>query len=208
MLMNPIIPIVSAAMMLGLVSGLTPGPLLTLVVTEAFRKGFRSGAAVAVAPLITDVPIILVMTILVDSLNPIGWIFGCLYLLGSCYLVWLVVEVFRFKGDHVETNLNYGASFFKGVVVNVTNPAPYIFWFTIGSPLLVQAKNISWSIVVLFLVIFYGMLVGSKLLLAGLIGKNRHLLSGRIYTTVMRLLGVALLVFAFLFIKNGIEKLT
>ena len=204
--MNPVFPLISAACVLGATSGLSPGPLLTLVVAESFRRGFRSGAAVAVAPLLTDVPVILLMILISKLLSSVNSVIGGLYLAGACYLAYLSFEQFRFKGTDIDKVSNATVSFKKGVIVNLLNPAPYVFWLTIGAPLLAQAREISWTVVAAFLAAFYGLLVGMKLLLAVLIGKNRHLLKGRYYKAVMRGMGIVLLLFAAIFIKNGIEK--
>ena len=205
--MNPVFPLISAACVLGATSGLSPGPLLTLVVAESFRRGFRSGAAVAVAPLLTDAPVILLMILLARILSSMDSVIGGLYLAGACYLAYLSIEQFRFKGLEIDKVSNAAVSFRKGVIVNLLNPAPYVFWLTIGAPLLAQAREISWTVVAAFLAAFYGLLVGMKLLLAVLIGKNRHLLKGRYYKAVMRGMGIVLLLFAAIFIKNGIEKI-
>ncbi len=205
--MDPVIPLISAAFILGATSGLSPGPLLTLVVAESFQKGFRSGAAVAVAPLITDAPVILLMLWLAHMLSSVEAVIGVLYMLGACYIAYLSVALFRFKGVEIDASSGVRASFMKGAVVNLLNPAPYVFWLTIGAPLLVQSREISWMAVVAFLAVFYGLLVGMKLLLAVLVGKNRHLLKGGYYRAVMRAMGVALLIFAAIFMKHGIEKI-
>jgi threonine/homoserine/homoserine lactone efflux protein len=44
--------------LLGLAAGVAPGPLLVLVVTETIRHDTVAGVKVALAPMITDVPII------------------------------------------------------------------------------------------------------------------------------------------------------
>lgn len=44
---------------LGLSAGLAPGPLLTLVISETLQHGVKSGVKVALAPVITDLPITL-----------------------------------------------------------------------------------------------------------------------------------------------------
>jgi threonine/homoserine/homoserine lactone efflux protein len=205
--MDTVIPLISAAFVLGATSGLSPGPLLTLVVAESFQKGFRSGAAVAVAPLITDAPVILLMIWLAHMLSSGEAVIGVLYMLGACYIAYLSIELFRFKGVEIQTESSVRNSFRKGAVVNLLNPAPYVFWLTIGAPLLAQSREISWMVVMAFLAVFYGLLVGMKLLLAVLIGRNRHLLKGRYYRTLMRMIGAALLLFAAIFLKNGIERI-
>jgi threonine/homoserine/homoserine lactone efflux protein len=205
--MNPVIPLLSTAIVLGATSGLSPGPLLTLVVAESFRGGFRSGAAVAIAPIVTDAPIVLLMLALAHELSSMDSVIGALYLAGSGYLAYLAIEIFRIKGMEVAAASNARASFIKGVVANLLNPAPYVFWLTVGAPMLLQAKDISWAVVLAFLVFFYGLLVGMKLLLAVLVGKNRHLLEGKNYKAVMRLMGSLLVLFAAIFLKSGVEKI-
>lgn len=205
--MHPVISLILTAIVLGATSGLSPGPLLTLVVAESFQKGFRAGAAVAFAPIVTDAPIVLLMTTLASALSSMNYVIGALYLAGSGYLVYLSVEIFRIRGMGVDVEPNIRASFVKGIVVNLLNPAPYVFWLTVGAPLLLQAKEISWAVVAAFLGVFYGLLVGAKLLLAVLIGKNRHLLEGGYYKAVMRLMGLFLLFFAVVFVKGGVERM-
>jgi len=205
--MNPVILLLSTAIVLGATSGLSPGPLLTLVVAESFRGGFRSGAAVAIAPIVTDAPIVLLMLALAHELSSMDSVIGALYLAGSGYLAYLAIEIFRIKVMEIDAASNARASFMKGIIANLLNPAPYVFWLTVGAPMLLQAKDISWAVVLAFLVFFYGLLVGMKLLLAVLVGKNRHLLEGRYYKAVMRLMGSLLVLFAAIFLKSGVEKI-
>jgi threonine/homoserine/homoserine lactone efflux protein len=51
---------------LGLSAGFAPGPLLTLVISESLQHGVRSGIKVALAPIISDLPIIL-LTLFIAS---------------------------------------------------------------------------------------------------------------------------------------------
>ncbi|NCD26558.1 MAG: hypothetical protein EOL86_13335, partial [Deltaproteobacteria bacterium] len=52
----------ASGLVLGLSAGLSPGPLLTLMLSETLRHGVRAGLLVAVAPLISDLPIIILVT--------------------------------------------------------------------------------------------------------------------------------------------------
>jgi len=44
---------------LGVSAGFAPGPLLTLVISETLQHDIKSGVKVALAPIITDLPIII-----------------------------------------------------------------------------------------------------------------------------------------------------
>ena len=56
---------------LGFSAGLSPGPLLTLVITRSLADGFWPGLRVALSPLITDVPIIVLSLLLFRALPPL-----------------------------------------------------------------------------------------------------------------------------------------
>ena len=105
--------------------------------------------------------------------------------------------------EEAKTDRRVWASLGKGVSVNFLNPNPYLFWLTIGAPLLLRAHASSWVTAVGFLVVFYLGLVGSKSVLAVLVARSRSVLRGRAYIFVNRLLAVALLVFAVIFIRDG-----
>lgn len=112
--MDPAISLIAIAVVLGTTSGLSPGPLLALVVAESFQRGFRSGAAVAIAPIITDLPIVLLMMALANALSSMNYVIGSLYLAGSGCLVYLSVEIFRIKGVAVDATSSIRASFREG----------------------------------------------------------------------------------------------
>jgi len=57
---------------LGLTAAASPGPLQTLLISEALIGGFRRSAPIAFAPLVTDVPIVLLMLIVLKQLPPIA----------------------------------------------------------------------------------------------------------------------------------------
>jgi len=52
---------------LGLSCGLAPGPLLALLLAQTLRHGPREGCKIALTPLVTDAPIIVVALVLAAS---------------------------------------------------------------------------------------------------------------------------------------------
>jgi threonine/homoserine/homoserine lactone efflux protein len=66
----------------GLGAGLTPGPLMTLVMTETLKHGTREGVKVSMAPLITDFPIIVISIFLISEIANFNNIIGIISLAG------------------------------------------------------------------------------------------------------------------------------
>ena len=60
---------------------------------------------------------------------------------------------------------------------------------------------------VAFVAGFLGSLVGSKVAVSLMAGRSRHLLDGRIYGSIMKVLAMLLLVFAALLLRDGLRLL-
>lgn len=200
--MTAILPFLSAGLLLGLSSGLAPGPLLTLVASETLHHGAAAGMRVALAPLLTDAPIILatllVLRPLADQQTPLA----LLHLAGGLYLGWLALEGLRFQGADLSPAPPSG-SLWRGVIANLLNPSPYLFWLTVGAPTVLAAWQESGLAVAAFIAAFYALLVGSKVLLALGLGRSRRALRSHGYRIAMRGLGGLLLVYALLFLYQG-----
>jgi threonine/homoserine/homoserine lactone efflux protein len=200
-----------AAAVFGLSGGLSPGPLLTLVVSETLARGRNAGLAVSMSPLITDGPAIAAAILLLGRIENSEAALGIVSIAGGGALLTSYgiagLRGAKLEVEESEVERRVWASLGKGVSVNFLNPNPYLFWLTIGTPLLLRAHALSWFASIGFLVVFYLCLVGSKCVLAVLVARSRAVLRGRAYALVNRILAVALLVFAVIFIRNGISSL-
>lgn len=195
-----------AAAVFGLSGGLSPGPLLTLVVSETLARGRNAGLAVSMSPLITDGPAIAAAVFLLGRVENSDAALGIISIAGGALLTTYGIAGLRgaeLKVEDSEVERKVWASLGKGVSVNFLNPNPYLFWLTIGTPILLRAHESSWFLAIGFLVVFYFALVGSKCVLTILVARSRAVLRGRAYVLVNRILAVALLVFAAIFIREG-----
>jgi threonine/homoserine/homoserine lactone efflux protein len=200
----------TAAAAFGLSGGLSPGPLLALVVGETLAHGRRAGLAVAAAPLLTDGPIIAAAILLLGRIETSEPALGIVSLAGGALLASYGITGLRGTDSAVEETTPSGriwGSLGKGVAVNLLNPSPYLFWLTVGAPLLLRANDSGRWIAMAFLVVFYVGLVGSKALLAVLVARSRSVLRGRGYLWANRILAVVLLAYSALFIREGIVRL-
>ena len=202
--------VLAAAAATGLSGGLTPGPLLVLVLAETVARGRAAGLAVAASPLITDGPIIAAAVLLHGRIESSQSALGFINLAGGALLASYGISGLRVRTPDVEESQvrpRIWGSLGKGVSVNVLNPNPYLFWLTVGTPLLLRAAEHGTAIAALFLGVFYLGLVGSKAVLAVLVARSRAVLSGPAYLWTNRALAVALLVFAAIFVREGLLRL-
>lgn len=195
--------ILVSGLVLGLSAGITPGPILTLVIYQTLKHGVREGVKVAMAPLLTDVPIVIVSLFLLARMSNMTSVLGALSILGGTYLFYLAYESIRFKGADFASEDVKPQSIRKGVMANFLNPSPYVFWISIGGPLVLKAIQVHPAASVLFIVPFYALLVGSKCMVAVISGNSRGFLKSNHYIITIRALGCILVVFGILFIRDG-----
>jgi len=201
------IPFIISGIVFGLGGGLTPGPLMTLVITETLKHGTKEGLKVAMAPLITDLPVVIVSILLLSKISEIDLVIGLISLIGAVFLVYLGYESFTYKGVEIDNQFFKPQSLKKGIIANIFNPAPILFWISVGAPMVLKGYEISLWASIYFIFFMYLFLVGSKILTAVLVGKSRQFLNSRNYMMIIKILGVVLFVFAFMFFKDGLELL-
>ena len=181
---------------MGFNAGISPGPLLALVIAASLRSGLRGGLLVAVAPLVTDLPIIALSVLLAGSLPPEAtrWVAT----LGGLVVFWMGIETIR-SGRRAELPGKGAAQaeprreFWRGVAVNALNPHPYLFWATVGGPALVSGWRESPLHALAFLVSFYVLLLGSKSMIAWLVSRQAGGLSQTWYRRALQASGVLML---------------
>ena len=206
--MSSEIPFIISGLVFGLGGGLTPGPLMTLVITESLKHGTKEGLKVAMAPLITDLPVVFISIFLLSRLSELNLVIGTISILGAIFLVYLGYESLTFKGIEIDTKTFKSQSLRKGILANIFNPAPILFWISVGAPTVLKGYEVSLMASVYFIFFMYLCLVGSKLLMALLVGKSRQFLKSRNYMLIIKTLGVILIVFALIFLKDGLELLS
>lgn len=195
---------------LGLSAGLSPGPLLALVIVQTMRYSVREGAKVAASPLLTDAPIVLAALALTAGLTGHPRLLGLLTFGGAAYLASSALSSLRFRPDAQVQAPAEPKSLQKGVLANLLNPSPYLFWGGVGAPLLTQswAGGAGWSAALAFLLGFFSCLIGSKVLVAWLTGRFGPLMGSPAYTLAMRGLGLMLLCYAGWFAFSAWELFT
>lgn len=172
------------ALILGATSAISPGPLLALVVSSTLDRGFWAGLRIAVAPLLTDAPILGMGLLTLHALPPAA--LGGIGLAGGLFLVGLGIEQALKARQAVLPTLAVPAApgqheLLRGVVVNLLNPSPWLFLLTVMAPLLATTWPHSPTSAVGFVIIFYLLLVGGKIALAAALTILRSHFRPRLY---------------------------
>ncbi|HYO89609.1 MAG TPA: LysE family transporter [Candidatus Limnocylindrales bacterium] len=160
------IPLIAAGLSLGLNAGFLPGPTQTYLIQTSLAYGWRRAIPGAFAPLVADVPVVLLALLVLSNVPVIA--IQLLRIGGGLFILWLAFSTLRSiragavigAGSDEGVGLTTRQLFARVVVINILSPGPWLFWSTVNGPLLVQGLQISLLHGLAFLVSFYGMLIG------------------------------------------------
>ena len=193
---------------LGLAAGVSPGPLLALLIASTLQRGLRAGLKVAIAPLLTDLPIILLALLVLREL-PAG-LLRTITLVGAAFVLYLGIDTLRAARSPLEVDAEVPptrADLWRGALVNFLNPHPWLFWATVGGPWVIAAWRRSRWEPVLYFAGFYLLIVGSKMVIACLAARGRTHLQGRWYARVLAASGGLLVILALLLAAGAIGSI-
>lgn len=205
--MHDLLTFLLTGLTLGLAAGLTPGPLQALVCLQTITHGPREGARVALAPLFTDLPVMLVCLVVLDALSSQAWFMGLVSLTGGVVVMRFGWGSLKAGPARIEYASGEAKSLRKAVATNILNPKMILFWATVGSPMLLTASSRSAGAAAAFLTGFYLLLVGTNAALAWLLGRFTRFLSGQGYVWTMRVQGALLMLIALRLMWDGVCRL-
>ena len=195
---------IGAGTLFGLSGGFSPGPLLVLVISETLRHGLRVGIMVTITPLLTDFPVMLVAILLLNQLTHFDLLLGGISLAGAVFLLrigWLSLKTAPIIPGEGEVRPH---SIGTRMMTNYLNPSMYLFWFTVGAPFLVRSSRTDFWPGIVFTLSFYVSIIGAKSLVALGISRSSRLTEGIWYPRIMKLLGIFLMGFSLVFVKDGL----
>ena len=152
----------------GLAAASQPGPFQTYIVSQTLTRGWKRTLPAALAPLVSDGPIILVCLLVLSQVP--AWLQRFLYIAGGLFILYLAYGTFKswknFDAQLPQPESTGGQSVLKAAVMNALNPNPYISWTLVTGPILLKGWRETPINGIGFLVGFYGTMISS---LAGII---------------------------------------
>lgn len=156
--MNEIWQIFLGSMIVAFTGAMTPGPMLTLVVTSVAQRGFWTSVFIVAGHSILELLVVasFFLGLLKYLDNPI--IIKVISALGGAFLIYMglniLISVFR-KKIKLDLNtiqsgkmLNSKNTFIvvgKGILISLVNPYWYIWWLSIGAAFMIKSVQFSFG---------------------------------------------------------------
>jgi threonine/homoserine/homoserine lactone efflux protein len=147
----------------GLAAASQPGPFQTYLISQTLTCGWRRTLPAALAPLVSDGPIILVCLLVLSQVP--AWLQQSLYIVGGLFILYLAYGTYKswinFDLRALQSESTNKQSVFKAALMNAFNPNPYIFWTLVTGPILLKGWRETPVNGIGFLAGFYITMIGS-----------------------------------------------
>lgn len=192
---------------LGLSAAASPGPFQAFLIGNTLSTGWKSGLIVALAPLLSDPPAVLVILLLLDQL-PAGFLRfvslgGGVFAL---YLAWGLWGSWRGQGNPAvgtPASTTRSSLLWRAALLNLFSPGVYTFWTLVNGPLLLSGWRQSWGHAGGFLLGFYSAFIGGMLVMVLVFHQARRL--GTRFARALTLLSILImLIFALYLLWRGL----
>jgi len=190
---------VGAGAALGILEGIKPGPLLTMVIRESLSKGLKAGMWTAAAPIFTDGPLIIISFFFAGWLATESSVLLVITILGALFMVKMGLECFTLKLPEPEMEEDASGSFKRGILTNLLNPNVYVFWFLYGGVWMAEYAEDHPLAPVVYAISFLVSIILVKASIAWIIIGDGAWLTPQRYRIAMLVCGLGMLGFAAIF---------
>jgi len=212
---NTLAAIFASSLMVCFSGALTPGPLLTVTISQSAQRGFWQGPLLILGHAIAELALVLALTTGLSRLLKRKAVAGLIGLLGGAFLLWMGLDIARSAWwGTVSLNLTSAersgtqvGPVVAGALVSISNPYWVLWWATVGMSYVALALRQG----PLGLGSFY---VGHILadlswysLVAFVITAGRSLLSQPVYRGILLICGFFLIGLSIYFIYSGLNFL-
>ncbi|MDQ1352843.1 MAG: hypothetical protein QG657_3149 [Acidobacteriota bacterium] len=144
----------------GFAAAVTPGPLLTYLISQTLNNGWRRTLPAIFSPLITDGPIAVLILLILSRVPPS--LVGYLQFAGGIFILYLAYGAFKaWQTYDIKKPVPFHSTrqnVLKAALINWLNPNPYLGWSLVLGPLLLKGWREAPFNAIVLLLSFYGIM--------------------------------------------------
>jgi threonine/homoserine/homoserine lactone efflux protein len=179
---------------IGIIGGLSPGPINALMLGETLKRGFKQGGKVPLALLISNLTFAPLIMLIIHWGSSLEFLIPTLTVTGALILIYMGIQEWKNSGQ-LETTTS-SSTFKKALTLEFLNPHPYIFWFTIlGPPIVLTFQQGNITLGVAMWMAFLITIVAVKLSLALVAHKIREKMTPKKIQIILKILAILLILF-------------
>ena len=121
-----------SALILGLIGGVIPGPVLAATFTEILQSGFLKSLRIIFWAMLTETVIALVSLLILSSMNLSEAIFRIISFAGAGILIWIAISIWKVKRIDSEEKVHFSLGKISAMIM--ANGILWTFWMTVCVP--------------------------------------------------------------------------
>src|SRR5687768_2272271 len=161
----------------GFAAAVQPGPFQTYMISQTLTNGWKRSLLIAFSPLVSDGPIISLCLLVLNQVP--AWLLRFLYIAGGLFVLYLAHGAYtfwkNFDLDKRSAEPGNQKSIFKGALMIMISPGPYVYWTLVTGPVLLRGWRESPILGLGFLAGFYVTVTLGLIAIILLFGKAREL---------------------------------
>jgi len=192
-----------SAIILGLIGGLIPGPVLAATFTQILQAGFFSSLRIVLWAMLTETVVALVSLLILSSFGLSQSFFMGLSFIGAGILIWISWSIWRIRRIDTEEKVYFGLGKISAMII--ANGVLWTFWITVCIPkAILLSQKVYYGQFLFLLLVEIGWLI-STATVALLFSSFRKLLSNpRVVPIMFKVFSLVFLYFAVSMIYQSI----
>ena len=184
-----------SALVLGLIGGVIPGPVLTATFTEVLQSGMWKSMRIILWAMLTETVVALLSLLALSSMNFSERFFQGLSLVGAAILIWISTSIWKVHKIDTEEKIHFSLGKISAMIL--ANGVLWTFWITVCVPkAILLSEKVAFGNYLFLLLVEIGWLV-STVLVAYVFSRFRKILSNpRVVPIMFKIFALTFVYFA------------
>jgi threonine/homoserine/homoserine lactone efflux protein len=184
-----------SALVLGLIGGVIPGPVLTATFTEILQSGFSKSLRIVFWAMFMETMVALISLLILSSMGFSEAVFSGISFIGAGILVWIATSIWKVKRIDSVEKVHFSLGKISAMII--ANGVLWTFWITVCVPRAISlSERIHFGQFIFLILVEVGWLI-STIAVAIIFSRFRKILSNpRIVPIIFKIFALTFLYFA------------
>lgn len=184
-----------SALVLGLIGGVIPGPVLTAIFTEILQSGILKSFRIILWAMLTETTVALISLLVLSSMNFSEAVFQGISVVGAAILIWISTSIWKIRTIDSDKKVHFSLGKISAMIV--ANGVLWTFWITVCVPkAILLSQKVAFGNYLFLLLVEIGWLI-STTLVAFIFSRFRKILSNpKVVPVIFKIFALTFVYFA------------
>ena len=185
----------TSALVLGLIGGVIPGPVLTATFTEILQSGIPKSMRIILWAMFTETVVALISLLALSSMNFSESFFQGLSIIGAAILIWISTSIWKVHKIDTEEKVHFSLGKISAMIM--ANGVLWTFWITVCVPkAILLSEKVAFGNYLFLLLVEIGWLI-STVMVAVVYSRFRKILSNpKVVPIIFKIFALTFVYFA------------